>query len=133
MTEEESVPSPIVIERVDHCISNIAHSECNNAIEHIQKLKEQTPTIKELKPILLKLKAIADPKRLQILYLLRKGPPKCICELEAVLAVKQPTITHHIKVLEKADLISTDKRGKWLLSSIKDEKILELLDILSKK
>ena len=37
----------------------------------------------------------------------------CSCELEYILNLSQPTISHHLKQLENAGIIKILKKGKW--------------------
>jgi ArsR family transcriptional regulator len=60
------------------------------------------------------LKALADPTRLAMLDLLgRHGAPLCVCEITDRFPQRQPTISHHLRILRDAGLISTEKRGVW--------------------
>ncbi|OAA27468.1 transcriptional regulator, ArsR family [Frankia sp. EI5c] len=61
------------------------------------------------------LKAIAVPTRLRLLSMIyaRDGGEACVCELTEPLGLTQPTISHHLKVLVDAGLITRDKRGVW--------------------
>ncbi|MCK9899554.1 transcriptional regulator [Parafrankia colletiae] len=61
------------------------------------------------------LKAIAVPTRLRLLSMIyaRGGDEACVCELTEPLGLTQPTISHHLKVLVDAGLISREKRGVW--------------------
>jgi ArsR family transcriptional regulator len=62
------------------------------------------------------LKALADPHRLRILALIAAQPadsPLCACDVEADFDLSQPTISHHLKVLREARLITVSKRGLW--------------------
>ena len=58
------------------------------------------------------LNAIANKKRLIILHIL-KDKDRCVCELEAALDESQPSISHHLKILENAGLIRGWKKGKF--------------------
>ena len=58
-------------------------------------------------------KALSDEKRIGILKLL-EFREMCVCELTAVLGVTQPNLTHHIKKLETAGLVESERRGKWV-------------------
>jgi ArsR family transcriptional regulator len=60
----------------------------------------------------LRLKAMADPKRLQIIDLL-SGGTLCACEVLKHFDFTQPTLSHHMKVLEKAGIVSVNKRSQW--------------------
>ena len=62
------------------------------------------------------LKALADPHRLRMLALIAAQPasaPLCACDVEAGFELSQPTISHHLRVLREAGLITVTKRGLW--------------------
>ncbi len=61
------------------------------------------------------LKALADPTRLRLLSLIQahEGGEACGCDLIRPLGLSQPTISHHLKVLLDAGLVTRDKRGVW--------------------
>lgn len=59
-------------------------------------------------------KALADPTRLEILWLIAaQVEPICACDVVARFDLSQPTISHHLKVLTEAGLISSTRRGVW--------------------
>lgn len=58
------------------------------------------------------LKALADPKRLKIIDLLSCGS-LCACDILEHFDFTQPTLSHHMKVLEKAGIILVTKQGTW--------------------
>lgn len=58
------------------------------------------------------LKAVADPKRLKIVHLL-SGGTMCACEVLEHFDFTQPTLSHHMKVLEKAGIVVVNKKGQW--------------------
>ncbi len=61
------------------------------------------------------LKAIADPVRLQLLMHIAGAPGTtvCACHLPEPLGISQPTLSHHLKRLGEAGLISRERRGRW--------------------
>jgi len=61
------------------------------------------------------LKALADPTRLRLVSLVaaHEGGEPCVCELTESLALTQPTISHHLKILVDAGIFTRDKRGVW--------------------
>ncbi|CAN5582815.1 hypothetical protein BH24DEI1_BH24DEI1_03370 [soil metagenome] len=69
-----------------------------------------------------RLKALADPVRLRILdFLLEpvlsccsREDGVCACDLETFLGLSQPTVSHHMKLLVQAELVTADKRGRWV-------------------
>lgn len=61
------------------------------------------------------LKAIAEPTRLRLLSLVAAHPDgeACICDLTDPVDLSQPTVSHHMKVLVEAGLLTREQRGKW--------------------
>jgi ArsR family transcriptional regulator, arsenate/arsenite/antimonite-responsive transcriptional repressor len=56
----------------------------------------------------------AHPIRLQLLHMLaRNAGQVCVCDLEAAVPVKQPTVSHHLKLLREAGLIDCERHGLW--------------------
>lgn len=55
---------------------------------------------------------LAHPIRIQILTMLAGSPGQvCVCDLESALPVKQPTVSHHLKLLRDAGLIDCERHG----------------------
>lgn len=96
--------------------------------EYVVKLREITRDIVRIKENIRKrsrfFKALADDTRLIILRLLEVRE-MCVCEVMAALGLTQPTISHHLGILEKVDLIKSRKEGKWVFYSIADLKLIE--------
>jgi ArsR family transcriptional regulator, arsenate/arsenite/antimonite-responsive transcriptional repressor len=61
------------------------------------------------------LKALADPTRLRLVSMVaaHQGGEACVCDLTDPLGLTQPTISHHLKILLDAGILTRDKRGKW--------------------
>jgi ArsR family transcriptional regulator len=59
-------------------------------------------------------KALADPTRLRLVSLVAAhGGEACVCDLTGPVGLSQPTVSHHLKVLVDAGLMTRDKRGVW--------------------
>ena len=59
-------------------------------------------------------KALADPTRLDIFRLIAaQDAPICACDVVERFQVSQPTISHHMKVLRDAGLVTVSRRGVW--------------------
>ena len=65
-----------------------------------------------------RIKALADPARLQLLSIIAAGGEVCACDLPEPLGLSQPTVSHHLKVLVAAGYIRREQRGKWAFFSV---------------
>lgn len=67
----------------------------------------------EAEQLALRLKALADPSRLQLLTALLTAPggTACTCDLAPALDLTEGTVSHHLKRLENAGLVSKERRG----------------------
>jgi len=63
------------------------------------------------------LKAAADPTRLRLLNLLRLGSI-CVCDLQTVLRIPQPTVSRHLAALRYAGLVSDVRKGTRIVYSL---------------
>ena len=79
-----------------------------------------------------RLKALADPVRLRLVSLLAcaESGEICACDLPALLGRKQPTISHHLKLLADAKLIEREQRGKWAWFKLADSGLDDIRDAL---
>ncbi len=59
------------------------------------------------------MKALSDPSRVKILKMLQYRV-MCVCEIQAVVKLAQPTVSKHLKVLEEAGLVRYKKSGLWV-------------------
>ena len=59
------------------------------------------------------MKALSDPNRVKIIKMLQ-AKSMCVCEMQAALGIAQPTVSNHLKVLEEAGLVSSQKDGLWV-------------------
>lgn len=91
--------------------------------------------VTEAPDILTRLKAVADPVRWKALQFLHDPAPStcnprgggvCGCDFETVLGLAQPTVSHHLKVLVDAGLVTGEKRGRWVFYRLVPEAFVEL-------
>lgn len=66
-----------------------------------------------MKTAALLFKALSDETRLRLLALLAEGE-LCVCELTAVLALPQSTISRHLAYLRHAGLVEDRRQGVWM-------------------
>ena len=66
-----------------------------------------------MKPFLKVMKALSDPNRVKIIKMLQQRF-LCVCEMKAALNIAQPTVSKHLKLLEDAGLVTSEKDGLWV-------------------
>jgi len=60
-------------------------------------------------------KALGDETRLEMVGLLAaQGKELCVCELESHFDLSQPTVSHHLRILREAGIVSAERRGTWV-------------------
>ena len=58
--------------------------------------------------------ALADPTRLAIVRELASVAEVCACDFSTCCDVRQPTVSHHLKVLREAGVVEAERRGTWI-------------------
>jgi len=58
-------------------------------------------------------KALSDQNRVKVLKMLQHKV-MCVCEIQAALGIAQPTASKHLKILEEAGLVSSQREGQWV-------------------
>ncbi len=66
-----------------------------------------------MRELMIVLKAVADKNRMRILKMLEEKS-MCVCELAAVLDIKQPSVSKHLAILKNAGLIVDTRSGQWI-------------------
>lgn len=76
-------------------------------------------------------KVLSDPTRLQLLYLVAENSERLCCvDLSEALAVSAPTVTHHMKKLADANLVTRHKRGKWAYYEIVNDEFARVHELI---
>jgi ArsR family transcriptional regulator len=76
--------------------------------------------------------ALADPVRLKLFSLIAASADAetCACSLVKPTGRSQPTVSHHLKVLREAGLITGTKRGTWIWYRVNRDRLQVLQDVL---
>lgn len=91
-----------------HSSSDSATACCGKVAVDLSLDSEQASALAD------RLKALADATRLRMLDLLATyAQPLCVCDITSQFPLRQPTISHHLRILREAGLISGEKRGVW--------------------
>ena len=77
-------------------------------------------------------KALSDPVRLRLLSLIasHSGGEACVCELTGFFDVSEPTISHHLKALREAGLVTSQRRASWVYYQVVPEALSGLSALL---
>lgn len=79
------------------------------------------------------LKAVADPVRLQLLSIVRaaEGQQACVCDLTDAVRLSQPTVSHHLKVLTDAGLLTRERRASWAWYTLVPSRLADVASIFT--
>src|ERR1700681_4850357 len=60
-------------------------------------------------------KALGDPHRLAMLAALARADDEvCVCDFTRARPLEQPTVSHHLRILREAALVTCERRGTWV-------------------
>ena len=74
-----------------------------------------------------KFKALADQKRLEIIYELCQRGSTCVCDLTETFDMTQSKLSYHLKILLDAGLIHKETKGTWSYYDLNDTEVNSLL------
>jgi ArsR family transcriptional regulator, arsenate/arsenite/antimonite-responsive transcriptional repressor len=79
------------------------------------------------------LKAVADPTRLRLLSIVaaHDGGEACVCDLTEPVGLTQGTVSHHMKVLVDAGILTREQRGKWAYYALVPDALNSLAAVIS--
>ncbi len=103
-----------------------------NLQKHVRELKKLVEQINEedVKRKSYVLKALADPIRIKIIYLL-KSRSMCTCEIMAALDLTEPNASHHLNLLERNGIVKSEKKGKWVFYALEQITIRNLANTMT--
>lgn len=78
-------------------------------------------------------KALGDPTRVRLLSMIaaHPGAEACVCDLTEPVGLSQPTVSHHLKQLVDAGLVTRDQRGRWAYYALAPDTLAMLSSALS--
>lgn len=75
------------------------------------------------------IKALGESNRFRIMMMLRQRS-LCVCEMLAVLDISGATLSNHLRILKHADLVISERDGKWIIYELRDQGVNDLLTML---
>jgi len=95
--------------------------------EELRSLAREVASIKASRDQGRFFKALSDEKRIRILKLLQVRD-MCVCEMTIALDLTQPNLSHHIKILEKEEIVTHKKKGKWAFYTLENREIMDYIN-----
>jgi len=109
------------INNYDKCDCNVIHEDV------IYSVRENMPEEEKLYDLAELFKVFGDTTRIKILYAL-SASEMCVCDISALLNMKQSAISHQLRVLKQARLVKYRKEGKIVYYSLDDDHIRMIFD-----
>ena len=107
---------------VETCITKGIHGEI------IRSVNRKMPEPVDLYELADLFKLFGDSTRLGILWALSESE-MCVCDLCALLKMKQPAVSHQLKNLKQSRIVKARRDGKIVYYSLEDEHIRKLLNL----
>ena len=106
---------------VECCEENCIHAEL------LKKARGKMPDEDELYDLAELFKVFGDSTRIRILFVLF-GSEVCVCDLAETLNMTQSAVSHQLKILKQAKLVSSRREGKSVFYSLADEHVRTIID-----
>ena len=107
---------------IETCITKGIHQDT------VQWVQKQMPVQVDLYELADLFKLVGDATRLGILWALSKSE-MCVCDLCALLKMKQPAVSHQLKNLKQTRVVKARRDGKVIYYSLNDDHIHRLLNL----
>jgi len=107
---------------LETCISEGIHQEI------VQAVHPKMPSLPALNELSELFKLFGDNTRLRILWALSESE-MCVCDLCALLQMKQPAVSHQLKNLKQARIVKNRREGKVIFYALDDDHIRQLLNL----
>jgi ArsR family transcriptional regulator, arsenate/arsenite/antimonite-responsive transcriptional repressor len=80
-----------------------------------------------------RLKALADPSRLRLVSMMLRRPDHeaCTCDIAPFVQLSEPTVSHHLKQLYDAGLVTKERRGMNVYYRVVPGAVKAVADVLT--
>ena len=106
---------------VECCELMCAHEEI---VEKVQKEMPDEDTLYDLTELF---RIFGDSTRIRILYVLFEAE-MCVCDIAALLGMTQSAISHQLRALKNAKLVTSRREGKTVFYSLADDHVKTIID-----
>ena len=121
MHEKRKAGNDMAINDVELCEDNYIHTD------RLEKVCEKLPDVNELYDLAELFKVFGDSTRIRILYVLFQSE-LCVCDLAEVLGMTQSAVSHQLKILKQAKLVTGRREGKSVFYALADDHVRSIID-----
>ncbi|QFU91806.1 metalloregulator ArsR/SmtB family transcription factor [Amycolatopsis sp. YIM 10] len=83
--------------------------------DHAEALRAALPDVEAITRRAERLRALADPTRLRVAHALHAGTELCVCDLAWIVGSSQGLVSHHLRQLRSAGLVTSRRDGKLVM------------------
>lgn len=96
-------------------LSPLSLTPVHDAVECCTPVTGGAMEVEEARTLARIFKALGDPTRIRLLSIIaaRDAGEACVCDLTGLVGLSQPTVSHHMKQLVDAGLVTREQRGRW--------------------
>lgn len=87
-------------------------------LPHAEQIRAGLPAPRRVESAAAAARALGDPNRLTIATALHSGGELCVCDMAWVVGQAQNLVSHHLRQLKTADLVTSRRRGKLVMYTL---------------
>ena len=87
-------------------------------LPHAEEIRTSLPPLREVETAAVAARALGDPTRLTVAAALHAGGQLCVCDLAWVVGQAQNLVSHHLRQLKVADLVSSRRQGRLVMYAL---------------
>lgn len=89
-------------------------------LPHAEMIRSSLPSVARVESAASAARSLSDPSRLTIATALNKGDELCVCDMAWVVGLPQNLVSHHLRQLRNAGMVSSRRSGKLVMYSLTD-------------
>lgn len=96
-------------------------------LQTLEKSRERMPESEEIYDLSDFFKILGDSTRVSILFAI-DGEPMCVCDIASLLSMTKSAVSHQLKILRRADLVTYKRSGKNVFYSLADDHVRDIIE-----
>lgn len=89
-------------------------------LPHAEAIRTSLPDVGHVEPAAAAARALGDPTRLTIAAALHDGEELCVCDMAWVVGAPQNLVSHHLRQLKVADMVTARRNGRLMMYRLTD-------------